>query len=282
MHIDVHEATEIGRRPSLPSDELQQAITGILTRAAAALAEPGLALTSRRYLEQIVLQARWLQDMIEDFLRSGQQDMTRHGTVYREPARQGSVLPDIARSQAVQSDMVQPDAVLGDIVRPDRVRGDIARTDMTGAHAVPRAEATADDIARGADVTEAVDDAVAVAQLTWPGQVTVTSPGEPVRCRLHPILLRRVISNVLSNAMRAAGPDGSVTIQSRRYQDMAVLSMRDTGPGFGKIAKGFGIGLAEVARIIAGNGGRMELGNTAEGGVRVSIWLPGETDAHSP
>jgi signal transduction histidine kinase len=228
VHIDVHEATDIGHRLSLPCRELQQAIAGILTQAAAALAEPGLALTSRRYLEQIVQQANWLEDMIEDFLRS------------------------------VQQDTVQPDTA-------------------------PRAGTTADHIvARGADVTEVVEDTVAVARLTWPGQVTVTSPGEPVRCRLDPILLRRVISNVLSNAMRAAGPRGSVTIQTRRYQDMVMLSMRDTGPGFGKIPKGFGIGLAEAARIIADNDGRMELGNTAGSGACVSLWLPGEPAAHSP
>lgn len=230
MHIDVHEATDIRHRLSLPCYELQQAIAGILTQAAAALAEPGLAPTSKRYLEQIVQQANWLADMIEDFLRSARQDMAHQGTVREGP-------------------------------------------DMMRARAAPRPGTSADVVARG-DVTEVVDGAVAIARLTWSGQVTVTSPGEPVRCRLHPILLRRVISNVLSNAMRAAGPSGSVTIQIRRYQDMAMLSMRDTGPGFGKIPKGFGIGLAEVARIIAGSDGRMELGNTAGGGVRVSLWLP--------
>lgn len=247
MHDDVHEASHIEHRPCLPCHELQQAIAGILTQAAAVLAEPGLALTSRRYLEQIVQQAKWLQDMIEDFLRSAQQDMAHQGQAHSRPGRPVTVLPDIVRSPAVQ-----PGATVGDVV------------------------------ARGADVMKVVEDTVAVARLTWPGQVTVTPPGEPVRCRLHPVLLRRVISNVLSNAMRAAGPHGSVTIQTRRYQDMAMLSIRDTGPGFGKIPKGFGIGLREVARIIAGNGGRMELGNTAGGGVCVSFWLPGETGAHSP
>jgi signal transduction histidine kinase len=258
VYFDVHEATNIGHRPSVPCHELQEAIAGILTQAAAALEEPGLALTSRRYLEQIVQQAHWLQDMIEDFLRSAQEDMAHQGTAHNGPVRQGTVLPDIVRSQTVQPDTVQPDTA-------------------------PRAGTTADDaVARGADVTEVVDDTVAVARLTWSGQINVTSPGEPARCRLHPILLRRVISNVLSNAMRAAGPHGSVTIQIRRYQDMAMVSMRDTGPGFGKIPGGFGIGLAEVARIIAGNDGRLELGNTAGGGVRVSLWLPGEADRHSP
>jgi len=231
VHIGVHEATDIGHRLSLPCGELQQAISGIQTQAAAVLAEPGLALASRRYLEQIVQQADWLEDMIEDFLRSARPDMA-------------------------QPDMAQPDMA-------------------------PPAGTMPDDVgARGTDVTEIVEDAVAVARLTWPGQVAVTSPGEPVRCRLHPILLRRVISNVLSNAMRAAGPQGTVTIQTRRHQDMAILSIRDTGPGFGKIPKGFGIGLTEVARIIAGNDGRMELENTPGGGVRVSLWLPGETNAH--
>lgn len=215
MHTDEHKTTDIRNRLSLPIRELQQTVAGILTQAAAALAEPGLAPTSKRYLEQIVRQANWLADMIEDFLRPARRDV------------------------------------------------------------VPRARTPADDAAASdADVTEVVDGAVAVARLTWPGQITVASPGEPARCRLHPVLLRKVILNVLGNALRAAGSSGSVTIRVKRHQHATVLSIRDSGPGFGNIPTGFGIGLAEVARIVADNGGRMDLENFAEAGVGVILWLP--------
>lgn len=126
----------------------------------------------------------------------------------------------------------------------------------------------------GADVVNVVNEAVALAGLTWPGRATVKSPPGQVRCQLHPILLRRVILNVLSNATRAAGQSGTVTIQIRRQEGATMLSVRDSGPGFGRIPRGSGIGLAAAARIIAKYGGRIELGSDTGGGACVSLWLP--------
>ncbi len=126
----------------------------------------------------------------------------------------------------------------------------------------------------GTDVMEVVNEAVALAALTWPGRATVESPPAPARCRLHPILLRRVIFNVLSNATRAAGPSGTVTIRIRREEDATMVSVSDSGPGFGKIPTGSGIGLAAAAGIIARYDGRIELGSDMGGGACVSLWLP--------
>jgi len=55
------------------------------------------------------------------------------------------------------------------------------------------------------DVVRVVTEVIAAARLNWLCDLTVTSPVAPVRCALHPALLRRIVSNVLSNAARAAG-----------------------------------------------------------------------------
>jgi len=125
-----------------------------------------------------------------------------------------------------------------------------------------------------ANVVHVVNEAVAACRLTWPGDVSVTSPPAPVLCALHPVILRRVISNLLSNATRAAGPSGVVTVEVNRNQSMTVLIVEDSGPGFGMIPHGYGIGLAEVARNVIGYGGKVECGRGARGGARVSLWLP--------
>jgi K+-sensing histidine kinase KdpD len=125
-----------------------------------------------------------------------------------------------------------------------------------------------------ADVVGVIDEAVAACRSTWPGDVSVTSPPGPVLCALRPVILRRVISNVLSNAMRAAGPSGVVTVDVERAQDITVLMVEDSGPGFGMIPQGHGIGLAEVASNVIGYGGKVECGRGARGGVLVSLWLP--------
>jgi signal transduction histidine kinase len=125
-----------------------------------------------------------------------------------------------------------------------------------------------------ANVAYVVNEAVASCRLTWPGDLSVTSPPGPILCALDPVILRRIISNVLSNATRAAGPSGAVAVEIKRDRSMAVVTVEDSGPGFGKIPPGHGIGLAEVASNVIRYGGKVECGRGARGGVRVSLWLP--------
>ncbi|HLI41135.1 MAG TPA: ATP-binding protein [Streptosporangiaceae bacterium] len=125
-----------------------------------------------------------------------------------------------------------------------------------------------------ADVVHVVSEAIAAECLTWPGDVTLTSPAGPVWCMLHPVLLRRVVSNVLGNAARAAGPSGTVTVEIRRRKGAVLLTVQDNGPGFGMITSGTGLGLSAVARIVVKYGGSMQCGGGARGGARVSLWLP--------
>jgi signal transduction histidine kinase len=136
----------------------------------------------------------------------------------------------------------------------------------------------------GRDTTEATDrpDAVGVVgevieagRPTWDCDLSVTSRGTPVRCTLHPVLLRRVVANVLSNAARAAGPAGLVTVRIwQSKKGLLRLVVEDSGPGFGNIPCGFGLGLAWVTRTVVRHGGRIECGRGAGGGARVSLWVP--------
>ncbi len=125
-----------------------------------------------------------------------------------------------------------------------------------------------------ANVVHVVNEAVAACRLAWPGDLSVTSPHEPVLCAVNPVVLRRVISNVLSNATRAAGPSGVVAVEIKRDRSMTVVMIEDSGPGFGLIPPGYGIGLAEVASIVIKYDGKLECRRGARGGARVSLWLP--------
>ena len=127
---------------------------------------------------------------------------------------------------------------------------------------------------RPANVACVVNEAVAACRLTWPGDLFVTAPPGPALCALHPVALRRVISNVLSNATRAAGPSGEVAVEINQVRTMTIIMVEDSGPGFGMIPRGHGIGLTEVATNVIRYGGKVEWGRGARGGVRVSLWLP--------
>jgi signal transduction histidine kinase len=124
------------------------------------------------------------------------------------------------------------------------------------------------------DLSRVVDDAIAAERLTWPGDVRVLEGPGPVLVAVHSVLLRRMVANLLSNATRAAGPSGRVTIKIGVTPRSATLAIEDTGPGFGNIVPGLGLGLAAVSRCAAAYDGGLDLGRGADGGTRVSLCLP--------
>jgi signal transduction histidine kinase len=125
-----------------------------------------------------------------------------------------------------------------------------------------------------ADLLQVANETAAAECVTWSGELRIVGPAEQVFAAVHPVLLRRMMSNLLSNAIRAAGPAGIVTIEIGHKQGMVLILVEDTGPGFGNIPKGLGIGLAGVARNAMRHGGRLEHSNPPGGGTCVSLWLP--------
>jgi signal transduction histidine kinase len=124
------------------------------------------------------------------------------------------------------------------------------------------------------DLTRVVREAVAAERVTWPGTVRILGGAGPVFAAAYAVPVRRAIANLLSNATRAAGPSGVVFVEVRCDGQLAVVAIEDTGPGFGKIEPGFGLGLVTVSRCLAVCGGRLDRERGAGGGVRVSMWLP--------
>jgi K+-sensing histidine kinase KdpD len=124
-----------------------------------------------------------------------------------------------------------------------------------------------------ADIVRVVREVIAAESLTWPGDVQLRAPAGPVWCLFSPALLRRTVSNVLDNAVRAAGPDGTVRIEIQSHDDGVMLAVEDNGPGFGEIPSGVGLGLSGVTRNVIKHGGRMEYSCGQRGGVRVGLWL---------
>ncbi len=126
----------------------------------------------------------------------------------------------------------------------------------------------------GADLLRVASDVAAAECMTWPGEVRMVSQSRAVLTDVHPVLLRRMVANLVGNATRAAGPAGTVRVEVCRQQNSALLAVEDTGPGFGKIPAGLGLGLAAVSRNAIRHGGRVECGCGASGGTRVNLWLP--------
>jgi signal transduction histidine kinase len=91
---------------------------------------------------------------------------------------------------------------------------------------------------------------------------------------LSPASVRRVVSNLLCNAMRAAGADGVVHARISSGDATVTVAVEDDGPGFGRLPVIHGIGLRSVTRLVRRAGGRLDVGRSPLGGALVRVTLP--------
>jgi signal transduction histidine kinase len=98
-------------------------------------------------------------------------------------------------------------------------------------------------------------------------------PLTPLWVPIDAIVLRRVVMNLLLNALEASPPDGHVVVQVFRTGDRVSLFFDDAGTGIGSISK-TGLGLALVQDVVSEAGGYLSLTSSQRGGTRVAVDLP--------
>ena len=124
-------------------------------------------------------------------------------------------------------------------------------------------------------------------QLTEQASVEVVRTG-PSPTAVDRALMRRVLANLVSNAVEASRPErAKVHIGVGRTRTRVLLTVSDEGPGidaemrerifdpyFTTKQEGTGLGLAIVKKIILQHGGDIEAGSRPGGGATICISLP--------
>jgi signal transduction histidine kinase len=182
----------------------------------------------------------------------------------RQPVASILLLADAALSDASAPSAVR--ASLGQIRAEAEWLGDLLQNvlESRGARA---AAGEAQDLIR---ITSGV---VTAAQATYPGHLRLQWREGDMSVAGSAIDLRRAITNLVSNATRAAGPGGTVVIELRRVDDRVLLTVDDDGPGFGLIRRGNGIGLQAAAQCLERHGGHIEHRRSPMGGTRATLML---------
>ena len=87
--------------------------------------------------------------------------------------------------------------------------------------------------------------------------------------------LRRVLANLLDNALRAAGPDGTVLVSVQNKGPWVCFDVHDSGPGFGGGPPGsYGLGLQIADRLAVAHGGEITMLQSHLGGTLARLQLP--------
>jgi signal transduction histidine kinase len=119
-------------------------------------------------------------------------------------------------------------------------------------------------------------DAVASARARYPGVIDIVS--KPVTALVYTGDLIRILGNVLTNACRAAGPGGRVTVEVDEADGRARLTIDDSGDGLAGASAGgrAGLGLEIVGALALKYGGSVHLRASDLGGLAVTVQVPAQ------
>ncbi|QFU87261.1 sensor histidine kinase KdpD [Amycolatopsis sp. YIM 10] len=121
------------------------------------------------------------------------------------------------------------------------------------------------------DVREVLEQIVSLVSLA--GETTVVLlPGKPVSLLVDESLLWRMVTNLIDNAVRAAGPGGRVEVSAGEERGVITVEVADDGPGFGAGPAGWAsLGLGIVERLAEACGCGFQVMTAGSGGTRVRL-----------
>jgi signal transduction histidine kinase len=119
-------------------------------------------------------------------------------------------------------------------------------------------------------------------------QRLIVSAAAPAQIQVDVALCNRMLSNLMENELRYAGPGATVSLSVSAENGFACITLEDDGPGFapdllprvfqrfvkGSDSEGHGLGLAFVSAVALVHGGHAIAHNRTQGGAQIIVQIP--------
>jgi PAS domain S-box-containing protein len=140
------------------------------------------------------------------------------------------------------------------------------------------------------DLSQLISDSLAASLI--PSHITVDVNVDPMNVTLDNVKMRRVMDNLIRNAIEAMEDGGRLTISAREAKDEIVIEVTDTGIGIPETEmknlfkpfyttkpSGIGLGLTYCRRTVEAHKGTIELESKAGEGTKITISMPKTPEA---
>jgi signal transduction histidine kinase len=198
----------------------------------------------------------------------------------------------------VEVTMADPDADVADLRRMGEVvleATDGANRLLTSLLLLARTQARGVAVHQPVDLARLIEPALsAVAAEVLDRDLTVTVQAAPAVVRGDPVLLERLVGNLVENAVRHNAPAGWIRIRTRKDAAAGILEVESAGPVIdpGAVAqlfepfrqgqrartghRGTGLGLSIVRAVVAAHDGTVSAVPVPGGGLSVTVRLAAE------
>jgi len=173
-----------------------------------------------------------------------------------------------------------------------RMERDVAEMETLIGAQLELARAEEREAAQTTDIDALLAELIDAAEAQSPGQTRLRADGLPCHAEIAPLALKRILGNLLDNALRYAGP-GRLDLVRRRCSGGLLIGVRDRGPGIpaerreavfrpffrldpsrNRATGGSGLGLAIARQLANTQGWRIAVKPRVGGGASVWVAIP--------
>jgi signal transduction histidine kinase len=129
-----------------------------------------------------------------------------------------------------------------------------------------------------------------IADISPPPGINIKTELMACSANLDPMIMRRALTNIITNAIQSMASGGEVTITNSSSENGITIEVKDTGNGippeimgmifkpfFTRKSKGMGMGLPVAKRLVEAHGGTVSVKSEVGKGTAVAVWLPSDT-----